>query len=67
MTPLAHLQYSYKKQWVNAKDARRNCDTEHLPSTLCSIAEVVCVGKGMQVAVELHGSLNSKIREDPVS
>lgn len=67
MTPLTHLQNSYKKQWVDAKYARRNRDTQYLFSTLSSIAEVVCIRKGMQTAVKSHGPLNCKIREDPVS
>jgi len=67
MTPLTHLQYSYKKQWVDAKYARRNCDTQYLPSTPGSIAEVICIWKGLQTAVESRGPLNCKIRKDPVS
>ena len=67
MTPLAHLQYSDEKKRVNSKKSRRKCDAPYLLSALCGIAEVVCVWKGLQMAVESYGTLNCKVRQDPIT
>jgi len=47
MTPLAHLQDSDEKQWMDSKNARRNCDTHDSRSPLSSIAEVECIREGI--------------------
>ena len=66
MPPLAHLQYSDKKHWVDTKYARRNRHTHDLPSSLGSIAEIECIREGIQMAVESHGPLNCKIGKYPI-
>lgn len=67
VTPLAHLQYPNEEQWMDSKYTRRNCDAHNLPSPLGSITEIVCVGESLQMAIELHRSLNGKVRENPIS
>lgn len=66
-TPLAHLQNSNEKQWVNSKYAWRNFNTHDLCCALGGVAEVVCVWKCTYMVVESYRALNCEIREDPIS